>query len=71
MRRLGGRGVNWGGGGGGGGGQYKTGERTHMERTCGGKLFPHFVLSSSNTRDLHRDGGKERIFSLRIIPFVT
>ena len=42
-----------------------------MERTCGGKLFPHFVLSNSNTRDLRRDGGKERIFSLRIIPFVT
>ena len=35
---------------GGGGGQ---GERTHLERTCGGKLFPHFVLSKSNTRDLH------------------
>ena len=55
-------------GGGGGGGQ---GERTHLERTCGGKLFPHFVLSNSNTRDLHWDGGIERIFPLRIIPFVT
>ena len=31
-------------------------------RTCGGKLFPHFVFSNSNTRDLHRDDG---------IPFVT
>ena len=35
-----------GGGGGGGGGGAKTGERTHMERTCSGKLFPHFVLSN-------------------------
>ena len=35
-------------GDGGGGGQGHQGERT-----CGGKLFPHFVLSNSNTRDLH------------------
>ena len=26
-----------------------------MDRPCGGKLFPHFVISHSNT---HRDGGK-------------
>ena len=39
-----------------------------MERTCGGKLFgTRFVLSKSNTRDLHRGGGIEHIYALKFL----
>ena len=62
MRRLG-------GGGGGGGGGEGGNKKQVSAHAGGGKLFPHFMLSNSNTRDLHCYGGIERIFSLRIIPF--